>query len=128
MDIISISGIAIISTLISVLLRKDKPEIAIIVSLSSGIVIFYIIILRMEPLINKIKDLVEATGMSANYLGILLKVIAICFLAQFASDSCKDAGESAMASKVELAGKILIIITALPLFEDITKIAIDLIS
>jgi stage III sporulation protein AD len=59
---------------------------------------------------------------------ILFKTLGLCFLAQFAADSCRDAGENALASKVELAGKLAIVILALPLFEKITSTALALIG
>ena len=58
----------------------------------------------------------------------MFKTLGICFLAQFAADSCRDAGESALASKVELAGKISILVLSLPLFEDIAQTALGLIG
>ena len=86
------------------------------------------IISKVTPIVDKMEDLISTTGIQAEYTSILLKTLGICFLTQFSADSCKDAGESAMASKVELAGKIFIIVIALPLFEQVAKIALDLIN
>ena len=69
-----------------------------------------------------------ASGVSGEYTIILIKTLGTCFLAQFAADACRDAGESSLASKVELAGKVAVILMALPLFEAIANTAITLIG
>ncbi len=128
MEIIALSVIAVIAAIISVLLKKYNPEYSIILSLCAGVLILFMIISKVTPIVDKMKDLISTTGMPAEYTSILLRTLGICFLTQFSADSCKDAGESAMASKVELAGKIFIIVIALPLFEQVAKIALDLIN
>lgn len=128
MNIVALVGIAIISTILSVMIKRYNPEYAIAISLISGIVIFASVLSRIVPAISQIKELISATGMSIQYGMILFKSLGICFLTQFAADSCKDAGEGALASKVELAGKVSIVIIALPLFEKITQTAVSLIG
>lgn len=73
-------------------------------------------------------SLLTRAGMPVEYGGILLKSLGICFLCQFSSDACKDAGQSALASKVELAGKLMIVLIALPMIEDITQTAVGIIG
>lgn len=128
MEIIALSVTAVIAAIISVLLKKYNPEYSIILSFCTGVLILFMIISKVKPIVNKMEDLISTTGIQAEYTSILLKTLGICFLTQFSADSCKDAGESAMASKVELAGKIFIIVIALPLFEQVAKIALDLIN
>ena len=128
MEIIALSVTAVIAAIISVLLKKYNPEYSIILSFCTGVLILFMIISKVTPIVDKMEDLISTTGIQAEYTSILLKTLGVCFLTQFSADSCKDAGESAMASKVELAGKIFIIVIALPLFEQVAKIALDLIN
>ena len=78
--------------------------------------------------ISHIRQLLVATKIPLEYIEILFKTLGICFLTQFASDVCKDAGETALSSKIETAGKVIILIISLPLFERITSIALELIE
>ncbi len=128
MQIITISGIAIISCVVIVMLKKTNPEFSIVLSLSAGAVILYIILSQITPVVGRIQNLLSFSDGISDYSSILFKSLGICFLTQFSSDSCKDAGESALASKVELAGKIMIVITSLPLFENIADLALNLIK
>ena len=128
MDIVALAMVAVIAAVLSVMLKKYNPEYSIIISLVAGAVLLLLILSRISPAIEQIKDLLSATRMSSEYGQVLLKGLGVCFLTQFAADSCRDAGESALASKVELAGKVMIVLLSLPLFEQIAQTAVSLIG
>ena len=128
MNIISIIGAILIVAIISVTLKKHVPEYSVMINILTGIIVLIVVISEFIPAIHEIKDLLSATKLPKEYGAILFKSLGICFVTQFASDSCKDAGESSLASKVELSGKIAILITALPLFQKITDVALSLIG
>ncbi|HEX2986405.1 MAG TPA: SpoIIIAC/SpoIIIAD family protein [Caproiciproducens sp.] len=128
MNIIGIAGIAIVAAIVAVMIKRYHQEYAIIISIAAGVVILFEIFANVIPAVKQINTLLSSAGLSSEYAGILFKALGICFLAQFAADSCRDAGEGALASKVELAGKIAIVVLSLPLFEDIAKTAVGLIG
>ncbi len=125
MNIVTISAIILIAAIVSVTLRKHVPEYSMIVNISAGLVVALVLISSFLPVLNQIKSLFSYTKIPNEYGAILFKSLGICFVAQFVSDSCKDANENALASKVEFAGKIGIITAALPLFEKITQTALE---
>lgn len=127
MEIISICLIGILAALISVMIKRYSPEYSVVISIIAGILILAIVFYRVKGIIDHIQKLLDSTNISLKYISVLFKSLGICFLTQFASDVCKDAGEIALSSKIEIAGKIAILIISLPLFEKITNIAIDLI-
>ena len=98
------------------------------ISLLAGVLTLFLILSKLSPAISEISNLLAAAGMANEYGAVLFKALGVCFLAQFAADSCRDAGESALASKVELAGKVLILLLALPLFRQVAQIATDLLQ
>jgi stage III sporulation protein AD len=128
MNIIAIAGISIIAAILAVMLKRYHQEYSIIISMAAGIIILFQIFANIAPAIAQINTLLSASGLSSEYAVILFKSLGICFLAQFSADSCRDAGESALASKVEFAGKIAIVILSLPLFERIASTAVGLIG
>lgn len=128
MNIIAIAGIAIITAILAVMLKRYHQEYSIIISIAAGILILFQIFANIMPAIQQINTLLSSAGLTAEYAAILFKSLGICFLAQFAADSCRDAGESALASKVEFAGKIAIVVLSLPLFERIASTAVGLIG
>ena len=128
MNLIGLIAIALLATTLSVMIKKYNPEYSIFISIIAGIFILCMILSELTPSIQKINGLISASGISSEYAKILFKTLGVCFLVQFASDSCNDAGESSLASKIELAGKVLIITMALPLFEQVIKIVSGLLG
>jgi stage III sporulation protein AD len=86
------------------------------------------IISEARPLFDRMHSLLDASGTKAAYVQILFKSLGLCFITQIACDACRDLGETAIATKVEAAGKIAVLLVSLPLFEEILKIAGQLIG
>ena len=126
MNIIFVSGIILIIAVISITIKKYLPEYSMLINIASGIIILSLILTTLIPIINKINNLLESLCISKEYGIILFKCMGICLIAQFASDACRDAGETSLASKVELAGKVSIVTVAFPLFEKVFQTAIKL--
>lgn len=120
--IFSIFGISLLTVSICVILRKTNPEFSLLISLIASILIFLIIFSNFSPILNLINRCVNEFNLNNVYIVTILKTLGICYIAQIASETCKDCGFSSISSKVELAGKIAIILLSLPMFEDLIKI------
>ena len=112
----------------SLALKKYAPEISAVLSVAAGAVILISVLHRMSPVVSQITQLSDKAGLSSAYGRVLIKTIGICFLCRFTADTCRDSGQSALASKVELAGKISVLLIALPLFADILNIVSGLLN
>lgn len=126
MNVVGIAAIAVVAAVIAAMLRRYHQEYAVFISVAAGAVILFAVFSGVAPVVGRVGTLLSSSGLSADYAVILLKTLGICFLAQFAADACRDAGESALASNVELAGKIAIVVLSLPLFEKIVQTAAQL--
>ncbi|MDF2839748.1 MAG: spoIIIAD [Clostridia bacterium] len=128
MDIMKIVGIGIIATMLAVILREEKPEIALQVSIVTGLIIFIFVISKLNSVIEVLKYFASKTNIDLMYFTIILKVIAIAYITEFGAQVCKDAGEGSIASKIEFGGKVLIMIMAIPilaaLMDVITKLMV----
>lgn len=126
MNITQIVAFAIVATFIIVLLKQYKSEYAIYVSLVAGGVLLLFILNKVGNIIALLENLVDKVEINKEFFKILLKITGIAYLVEFASNLCKDVGENAIGSKVELAGKILIVTMSIPilttLLETITEI------
>ena len=127
MNIAAIAGIGVVAAAIAILIKKQNPEYSMMISIGAGIILLILILSQVTPAVRQMSDLVSAAGMPTEYAGILFKSLGVCFLTQPACDSCRDVGETALASKIELAGKVAILIFALPLFQKVADMAISLI-
>ena len=121
MDIIKIIGIGFISVIIIILLKQYKPEFSLYVSLLAGALILLISFDKISGIVSLIQSLASRTSLGSEFLGILLKVTGIAILTEFAVSICKDAGEAAIASKMDLGGKILIIGISVPIISKLLE-------
>ena len=96
------------------MIRPVRPEIAVWLSVITGLVIIGRILPLIDFLVRTLTDIVARTKASPVYFSTVLKVVGIAYLTGFGAEVCRDAGERATAGKLELAGKIIILITALP--------------
>jgi len=128
MNIISIAGFGIVAAIICIILKQYKPEYALMVSLIAGITVLLLAANSIKDIFEKLNVMLGMLNVSSEYTKILVKSLGICFVTQVACDSCKDIGENAIASKVEIAGKISVLIISLPLFEKILSIVADLLE
>lgn len=126
MDIIKIIGIGLIALIIIVIVKQYRPEFALYVSLAAGVLILMLIIGKMGAIIDLLTTLSNKTAINNEFLILLIKITGIAFLTEFTVSICKDSGEAAIANKVDLGGKVLIISMSIPiiasLLETILKI------
>ncbi len=128
MDITAIAGLGILSAVLCIIVRQYKPEMALGISTACGILILIAVISLLRPSVEAITELTDAAGLDDGYAAILLKALAVCYITQLSADCCRDAGESAIASKIELAGKAAIVVISLPVFTSLAEIVTGLIN
>ena len=127
MDIAQIVSIGITGTVITVMLKKYSPEISLAAALVTGLVILMVIIQEIYPVIDVFKRMASVSGINNAYIEIVFKVVAISYIAEFGVQLCSDAGVSTVASKIELAGKVLIMAVSAPVFIEFLEKVISLV-
>ena len=126
MDIIKIIGIGLISLIIIIIIKQYRPEFAIYISIIAGVLIITFSLDKLTGIINILTTLSNKTGLNSEYLGILLKITGIAILTEFAVSICNDAGESAIATKVDLGGKIIIISISIPIIVALLELIVKI--
>lgn len=124
MDIVKIIGVGLVALIIIIILRQYKPEFVIYVSLMAGAIILFIVIDKVSGIIQLLTNLSKKSGMNTEFLVILLKITGISMLTEFAVSICKDAGETAVASKIDLGGKIIIISISIPIITALVELIV----
>lgn len=115
MEITKVLGIALISLVIVILIKNEKPEISIQISLAAGLIIFLMMISKLTIIVQALQGLASKINLEYVYLNTILKIIGIAYLASFGVEICKDSGQNAIGAKIEFAGKVLIIALAIPI-------------
>ena len=121
MDIIKIIGIAFLAVIIILILRQYKPEFTLYASILAGALILMLSFGKLQSIISLLTSIANTTKINGQFLTILLKITGIAFLTEFAVSICKDSGETAIASKVDLGGKIIIIAISVPIISSLLE-------
>jgi len=127
MEIFQIVAIAVVATVLSVLIKNQKPEIGIYISLVTGIVVFIFVVAKLQSVIEILNQLANKINIDDIYLSTILKIVGIAYIAEFGAQVCKDAGEGVIASKIEFAGKILIMVMAVPILVSLMDLIINMV-
>ena len=127
MEIFQIVGLALVATIFSVLLRNDKPELAIQIGIVTGASIFLLMIFKISAVVTLLQEIAKKVNLDTVYLTTVLKIIGIAYITTFGAEVCRDAGESAIAAKVEFAGKIMIMVLTVPILMAVLDIMLGII-
>lgn len=125
-EVIKIIGIGIIGLILIIVIKQYRAEFAIYISLITGALILLMALDEISSIINLLKNICNKSGVNTGFLAILIKMTGIAFLSEFAISICKDAGESAIASKVELGSKALIISMSIPIIYNLLEVILKI--
>ena len=124
---LQITGVALIGAFLAMIIKEQKPNLAFLLVVFVGSVIFLFLIDKIYEMVQMIQQLAVNANVNMVYLSTVLKIIGIAYIAEFTSQITKDAGKGAIASKIELAGKIMILTMAIPIITVIIESVIQMI-
>ena len=125
-EIIKIVGIGLVGLVVVIILKQYRPEYAIYISIIAGILILFLVIDKLSGIINLLKSISDKTYINKQFLGILLKITGIAIVTEFAVSICTDAGEKAIASKIEIGSKVIIIAMSIPIISSLLELIIEI--
>ena len=127
MEVMRIVGIGLIGAILSILLRNSKPEFSMLIPV---VVSFTVLACAMPYLIRITEELsrmASSAGINSSYMRSVIKVIGISYLVCITAELCKDAGENAIAAKIELGGKLIILAMAIPIINSLLNLVKEII-
>jgi len=128
MDIMKVIGLALLTTFTIIILKPTRPDIALLVGVAGGVIMLFMFVDALEVVILNMNNIVNRTGIDSKVFSAILKIIGIGYLTEFAAGVCNDAGNSAMGQKVLLAGKVIILILALPIINSLIDVVAGLVQ
>lgn len=124
--ILRAAAVGVITAFLSLILKSYKKELALCVSIAGGIVILLLILPLIKQAVDAIENISVLTGINNSYISLIIKVTALAYAAEFGAGIAKDAGENALAMKIELCGKLVIFSVCIPtlisLIETVTRL------
>jgi stage III sporulation protein AD len=126
MEIIQIVGLGIITTILALIIKEQKPLFAFLLATFAGVMIFLFLIGKISAVIRVLEELAVQSNVNTIFLKTILKIIGIAYIAEFGAQIVRDAGQESIASKIELSGKILIMFMAIPIITVIIETVLKL--
>lgn len=119
---IRIVSIGIIGALLTLVLRQLRPELAMLCALITGAVLVFSIIDQAALLLAKLAEISARFETDAGIFSTMLKITGVAYIAEFGVQACRDAGENAIASKVELGGKVVMLGLCVPVVMNLLEL------
>lgn len=126
MEIFQIVGLGIVATSAIIILKDFRPEFVIFVSIVTGIIIFSLILNKLIYVVDVIRSLSIKANLEMEYFATILKIIGMSYIVEFGSQICRDAEQNSIAMKIELAGKISIMILAIPILMSLMELILKI--
>lgn len=118
---VKICVIGIVAVIFSLMIKKISPQMATLLALATSVLIFLIILPMLSEITVMFKSFSDLIDYKTLYMDIVLKIICVCYISEIASEICADAGEGAIAKKIEMGGKVIIMVLSLPIINEILK-------
>ncbi len=120
MDVVKIGIIGLIGAILATALKNEKSY-GFMISIATGIVILFLIIPVFSDIFNNIADLGEGIGINSRYVTVMLKSLGIAYISMFSSQICRDFSQNSIADKIELGGKVLILLNAMTIINELIE-------
>lgn len=125
MDIFKIIGIGLVGGFLSMTVKGFRREFSVMIGVATAVCILFGIADTLGSVITAFGELTQKSGIDVKYFTIVVKVIGVAYITQFASEVLRDGGEGAVAMKVELAGKVFILGLTLPILTSFLEVCIN---
>jgi stage III sporulation protein AD len=126
MGILQIVILGLVAAILSIIIKEQRPEIAMQISIGAGALIFLMVIGNLTGIFEVIQDMAAKANIDEIYLKTIFKIVGIAYVAEFGSQVCKDAGEGAIATKIEIGAKIIIMMLAIPILMALMEMVIKI--
>ena len=126
MNIISVCVISVVAFIFSLTIRSSHPSISLRIIITTSVLIMIYLLDYLTEVITYVQELFSKVNISTEYIKILLKCTGICFITEFTCDLCRDSGYSSLSSQISLAGKMIALVMAVPMFKEVLSISLSL--
>lgn len=124
--LLKIIGIGFLTTIACLILKPSKPDLALVVGVAGSVCVFLYIIDLLEQVLGLFSYIMELTHLDSKLFTLLIKIVGVGYITEFSANLCADSGSSAMASKIMLAGKIVIFVMAIPIITSLVELLVGL--
>ena len=126
MDMIQIIAIGISGAVLALVLKEYKPVFSVCVGIITAALIFLLVLSRLRYALEVVQMLADRLSIDMEYISIIIRIIGISYVARLGSEVCRDAGQNAVAQKIEIAGKIMIVAASIPILTSVLNVLLGI--
>ena len=127
-ELVRICGVGIIGGMLAIMLRRERYETALVVTLVTSVIIGGQVVLGVGELLSEINNIIAECGVDIKYFSLCVKAVGLGYVSQLGAEILRDAGEGAIASKVEAAGKISILLLTMPVITSFLRLCLKAVN
>ena len=128
MNLIAVAMISVIIVLMAIKIKDMDAGYGVLLSIAGGVMVMYFVISRFRQLADYLDRLTSYVTVNITYIDVILKMIGLAYVCQFSRDICKDAGYNAIASQVEMAGKLSLILLSMPVLMSVIDLVVKIVE
>lgn len=126
MELVKLFGIGITGAVCALLLKQHKPELAIVVSIATAVTLFLLLAGQLTYIFQVVQTFVDRLGIESQYIIAVVRIIGVSYLTQLGADLCRDAGQAAIGTKLEIAGKVIVVVLSVPILTALMNLLMGL--
>lgn len=126
MEMVKIIGVGLVGAVAALIVKEYKPQMAVPIGIATAVLLFFMILSQVGYVVDIITMTAARLNLNMEYMTAILRMIAVAYLSQFGAEICRDAGQNAIAAKIELAGKVLIVVLSIPVLLALMNLLIGL--
>ena len=124
----AVASLCLTAVLLCKVLERYAREQAVMLTIGTAAGVLLLLLTMLEPLLAQMHQLFELAGLPQTYIAVLWKALGICYVTQLAGDVCRDRREEALCSVVHMAGKIALMLQALPLIRALLSMLVEVLG
>ena len=128
MDILKLALVCVLILLPLAILKKYSAEQAVLVTIAAAVFVVFRLIAYLTPLLGTMEELYRRAGIDGSQIAILFRTVAASLITHLCADLCRDGGSQTMATLVEIAGTVTVLLIAMPLLEAVTELLLGYFS
>lgn len=123
METLRIAAVCLIAAVLAKVVQPTNRDLAALISISAVIFAAFAAFSGISDVVSGIGGIISRAGISGEYISVAFRALGICYICELCSSSCRDCGETALGSVLDITGRIAVALMCLPLIGNFIEVA-----
>ena len=122
MEIVKIAAVCLIAAVLAKVIQPTNRDLAALLSISAVIFVAFLAIDGISEVLAGVSGIISDAGINSRYISLAFRALGICYISELCSSSCRDCGETALGSVLDISGRVAISLLCLPLLREFLEV------